>query len=111
MLPGENDDAIAIELQGLQNKRISELIEDDFIASPEPISIDKFLQGRTAVEDTGAGVFGALSHIDMSGLAAGKKKPEDAFADPDWTQDDGDQPPAWSVDRDRYGAREVALDM
>ena len=35
----------------------------------------------------------------MKGNAKKKKTGEDAFEDPDWTQDDGDSPPAWSINR------------
>ena len=49
-----------------------------------------------ADEDTGAGVFGALNHLDKFGKSRKKLTGEDMFADPDWTQDDGDQPPSWS---------------
>ena len=89
-----------MELADLQNKQNSELLQDDFVTNPDPINIDKYIRGRVDVEDTGAGVFGALQHIDMSGLAIKSKKPEDVFGDPDWNQDDSDQPPAWSIDRD-----------
>jgi hypothetical protein len=45
-------------------------------------------------------VFGALNHIDFTGKKKKKKlSGENAFVDPDWNQDDGDQPPAWSINR------------
>ena len=99
MLPGENNDAIARELAALQNERDGEIVEDDFIAQPEPVSVQEYLKGRVAVDDSGAGIFGALNHIDLSGNAKKKKTGEDAFTDPDWTQDDGDAPPDWSINR------------
>lgn len=48
----------------------------------------------------GAGVFGALTHIKATKAKKFKKNnAEDAFTDPDWTQDDGDAPPKWAVKR------------
>jgi len=73
--------------------------EGEFVAMPEPVSIDQYLAQKVNGEDTGAGVFGALNFIDASGNAKKKKTAEDAFADPDWSQDDGDQPPDWAVGR------------
>ena len=42
-------------------------------------------------------MFGALRHINTTGVV--KKKSERQFVDPDWTQDDGDKPPKWSINR------------
>lgn len=39
-----------------------------------------------------------MTHITLDGKKK-KKKAENAFSDPDWNQDDGDQPPAWAVNR------------
>lgn len=104
ILPGTNADPLALELQELKNKRLFEREADDFIASQEPVSIDQYLKGRVKEEDTGAGVFGALNHINADGVAKKKRKGEDAFTDPDWTQDDTDEPPAWSIGRKKLDA-------
>eukprot|EP01034_Spumella_vulgaris_P027083 gene27083-33756_t len=110
ILPGTNTDPTALELQEIRAKRQFELEADDFIASQEPVSIDQYMRGRINEDDTGAGVFGALNHIDMEGTSKRKKKPEDAFTDPDWAQDDTDQPPEWSVGRKRLEA-ELEADL
>jgi hypothetical protein len=52
----------------------------------------------------GAGVFGALNHIYLSGGAKKKTTGENAFSDPDWSQDDSEQPPAWSINRKKLDA-------
>ncbi len=49
-------------------------------------------------------MFGALNHIDLSGGAKKKSTQENAFSDVDWSQDDTDQPPAWSVGRKKLDA-------
>ena len=92
----ENNDTVSNELRSLQMKRNT---DDTFVASPEPISVDAFLKQRIKGEDTGAGVFGALSHLEKDGRSKKKTNAEDEFVDPDWTQDDGDEPPAWAVGR------------
>jgi hypothetical protein len=106
---GGGVDAAADLIAQQEAARLAEMHEDDFVAMPEPMSADKYIRDKVAADDTGAGVFGALNHIDASGNAR-KKTGEDAFADPDWTQDDGDQPPAWSIGRKKLDAElEVEL--
>jgi len=84
--------------------------EDEFVAMPEPVSIAQYLKGKVTEEDTGAGVFGALNYIDASGGSKKKKTASDAFADPDWSQDDGDQPPDWAVGRKKL-AEELEVEL
>jgi hypothetical protein len=43
----------------------------------------------TRCVDTGAGVFGALNHIDFVGTSKKKKSQENAFTDPDWGEEEG----------------------
>lgn len=71
-----------------------------------------------ALDDTGAGVFGALSHINTDGTSRKKvhqprcclhafltficmlqANAADAFTDPDLVPDEGEQPPEWSINR------------
>lgn len=99
ILPNANNDEIARKTIMLQNERQAELHDDDFIVSQEPASVDQYIQERVANDDTGAGVFGALNHIDFKGSNRKKKSMGEAFADPDWNEDDGDQPPSWKVNR------------
>lgn len=98
LLPGQNTDPTALKLAEMKNQREGDLLADDFIASPEPPSVDQFIGERTRGEDTGAGVFGALTHIRIEGQKK-KSKAEMAFSDPDWSQDDGDKPPEWAIGR------------
>jgi len=51
--------------------RLQEMADDDFVAMPEPISVDTYIQKKIAAEDTGAGVFGALNYMDSTGECAG----------------------------------------
>lgn len=100
MLPGQNQDAIAIEMMEKQNQRDLESQQDDFIALHEPAQLTSYIQDRIAVDDTGAGIFGALHHINTDGSTVKRKaNPNDAFVDPDLIPDEGEQPPAWSVGR------------
>ena len=48
-------------------QRLQEMADDDFVAMPEPISVDSYIQKKIAAEDTGAGVFGALNYMDSTG--------------------------------------------
>lgn len=101
ILPGANADPTAMKTMELANKRKGELQADDFIASQEPVSVEQYIQERIAIEDNGAGVFGALNHIKADGSSRKKKSADDFFADPDWggDADEPDQPPAWAVGR------------
>lgn len=94
-------DKTSNEVQELENKRQEAKEADDFVSTLEPPSVDEFVHARMAKEETGAGVFGALRHINVKGeVTAGKTAAEKAFTDPDWSQDDSDQPPPWSINRD-----------
>ncbi len=104
LLPHANNDPIAQKTRQLEQERSADRKGDDYIASSEPANLNSYIQERVKLEDSGAGVFGALNHIDFVGRKNRKKTGEDAFADPDWAQDDGDQPPAWSVGRKKLDA-------
>jgi hypothetical protein len=104
VLPGANSDPVAMKTMELVNKRKGELATDELIASQEPVNVEAYIKERVALEDTGAGVFGALNHISADGTAKKRKKPEDAFIDPDWEGEDGDQPPAWAIGRKKLPA-------
>ncbi len=106
ILPGANSDQIALKAIELTQKRKGELETDDLIGSQEPVSVEGYIKERVALEDSGAGVFGALNHINVDGSSKKKKRPEDAFSDPDWEgdPDSGDQPPAWAIGRKKLAA-------
>lgn len=90
-------DEVSAETEELRNRRNDERSRDDYIVTQEQPDVSAFIKRRMKDEDTGAGVFGALRHINTTGRV--QKKEERQFVDPDWTQDDGDQPPKWSVNR------------
>jgi hypothetical protein len=90
-------DKAAQEVRAMREERKQELLRDDYIVSPEPPSLQAILKQRQKEEDDGAGVFGAMRHIKVKGKE--KDKAAEAFTDPDWTQDDGDLPPDWSIGR------------
>eukprot|EP01036_Dinobryon_divergens_P025584 gene25584-34147_t len=104
----EPGDAFDIELANMASERDLTLQQDTYIITPEPIKMDRFLSGRLAEDDTGAGVFGALAHlavfvtvlerrevVEKFGKTRKKNLAIDPFTDPDWTENDDDQPPAW----------------
>jgi hypothetical protein len=66
----------------------------------EPSDMDDIIKQRISKIDTGTGVFGALHHIKAERTSKFREKGNAAvFSDPDWTQDEGDQPPKWSIGR------------
>jgi hypothetical protein len=90
-------DEISAETEELRNRRQGELQNDNYIVTQDQPDVSSFIRRRMKDEDSGAGVFGALRHINTTGKV--QKKEERQFTDPDWTQDDGDQPPKWSINR------------
>lgn len=91
-------DQTAEAVKAVKEKRDEAREDDDFVTTLEAPNVAEFVKARMNKEETGAGVFGALRHINVVGQ---KKKStfDDAFGDPDWSQDDSDQPPAWSIGR------------
>ena len=94
-------DAVAQKIEEVRNQRKIDLIHDDYIVNPEPPSVEQYIQRRTADEDNGAGVFGGLKHIKVTGGNGGDAKLDNVFSDPDWSQDDGDLPPDWAIGREK----------
>merc|ERR1711871_865607 len=85
-------------IQGIRDKLETDLDDDDFIATPEVPDIEKFILDRQLKEDTGAGLFGALQHVDLS-LIEELKKHRDLYLDEDYELLDEDEEPAWRKDR------------
>ena len=96
-------DEVTSAIEEIRTQRKLELIQDDFIVNPEPPTVDKYIQQRSVDVDDGAGVFGGLKHITVTGGAKAEKL-ANVFSDPDWTQDDGDLPPDWSIGRKKLDA-------
>lgn len=92
----ENLDAAQKIKRELEQKRL----QDDFIVSPQAPNIDAILARKVTDVDTGAGVFGALTHIKVKDGRSKKNKGDDAFERKlDWTEDDSELPPAWMLGR------------
>ena len=96
-------DSVGAAAEELRKQKAEEAKFDDYIMMGEPAAMGEFINQRTAAEDSGAGVFGGLQHIKVRN-ANTKSKEEMAFTDPDWTQDDGDLPPDWSINRRKLEA-------
>jgi hypothetical protein len=80
-IPGMNNDATAKAVEALNNDRMDDIKGDDFISTSAPVNLDSYISNRQNVEDTGAGIFGALKHINIEGGPL-KSKEEAAFTDP-----------------------------
>ena len=91
-------DQTAEAIKKVKEKRDEAREDDDFVTTLEAPNVSEFVSARINKEETGAGVFGAMRHIKVVGEKK-KKSQDDAFGDPDWNQDDSDQPPAWSIGR------------
>ena len=80
-----------------------DLIKDGTQESPNLGLTEKFITNRgKAVEDSGAGIFGALQHVDMTGLMNDVNRVrsvDDFFADNGDDELSPDEPPKWKVGR------------
>jgi hypothetical protein len=80
------------------------LEEDDYIATPVVPDVSMFIDTRNGAEDTGAGLFGALRHVDTSAIEeikARRKMYEDLNSDDDdnFLLEEDDAIPKWKVNR------------
>ena len=79
------------------------LEEDDYIATPVVPDVSTFIDTRNVAEDTGAGLFGALRHVDTSAIEeikARRKMYEDLDSDDDnFLIEEDDAVPKWKVNR------------
>lgn len=86
----------------LIEKRKAQIDEDEFVLTQEPISVDEFVKKRILQEDTGAGVFGALAHLELPEYGGKKKKTaEDFFEEIDFEEEEDDGPPKYMVNREK----------
>lgn len=44
---------------------------EGLVASPPPLMVEDYIKDRVKQEDTGAGIFGALNHINVGKYSAG----------------------------------------
>ena len=47
---------------------------DDYIGTAQAPNVEGFIKSRMAVEDTGAGLFGALTHVDLTQIEEARKR-------------------------------------
>lgn len=74
--------------------------EDDFITTQEPIDVEKFLKDRINELDDGAGVFGALAHLELPEYGGKRRKTaDDFFEEIDWDEESVDEPEKYMLDR------------
>jgi hypothetical protein len=94
-----SDEAL-LELEGLKPKRG----DDKLVVTKAPLDLNALYREQTGLEeDRGAGIFGAVRHIDLSrvgGRSNKKKTAEDAFVDPDLF-DEEEAPPDWAIGREQ----------
>jgi len=95
---GTKRDEVSSAIEEMRTQRKLDLLHDDYLVQPEPPSVDSYINQRKTEVDSGAGVFGGLQHITIKG-GTKEEKEANVFSDPDWTQDDGDLPPDWSIGR------------
>ena len=90
MFSGSNNDEVALAVNQELQLQTMERSADKNIATTAQPSIDTFVKKRVTDEDTGAGIFGALNHIDFNVEAKKKrmktKNAEYKFADVDFTE-------------------------
>jgi hypothetical protein len=94
---------VKVAVANIKSQREAVLDEDDYIATqmqhPEG---EKLVQDRKLQEDNGAGLFGALQHLDLSKVEERKRNIamyNDADSDDDNFYDDEETQPKWMKDR------------
>jgi len=94
-------DEVYYKIQQKLDQRSKELKEDPLIASAQPMDLNGFIVERKAKEDSGAGLFGALQHVDLDAIdEIRQKRGYDQDEDNDYTfGDDEDQEPKWKQNR------------
>jgi hypothetical protein len=94
--PDTNDcaqrlDDVGKEALSFHLKRKKEILDDDYIVTQDALYVTKLLKQRMEEQDSGVGVFGALSHLALPEFGGHRKKSaDDYFADIDWDEDDSD---------------------
>eukprot|EP00604_Paraphysomonas_vestita_P002816 CAMPEP_0174818892 /NCGR_PEP_ID=MMETSP1107-20130205/1828_1 /TAXON_ID=36770 /ORGANISM="Paraphysomonas vestita, Strain GFlagA" /LENGTH=1810 /DNA_ID=CAMNT_0016031457 /DNA_START=453 /DNA_END=5885 /DNA_ORIENTATION=- len=92
-------DAAAKKAKELQEQR-DKAAEDDFVLTQQPVELDQLIKQRINELDVGAGVFGALSHLELPEYGGKRKKvAEEYFGEIDLTEDEVDEPPKYMIGR------------
>jgi hypothetical protein len=63
-MSGSNNDKVALAVNQLQLQALERSADKNIATIAQP-SIDSFVKNRVSEEDTGAGIFSALNHIDF----------------------------------------------
>ncbi|CAE7652847.1 Dysf, partial [Symbiodinium microadriaticum] len=93
-------DAAAKAAIEMQEKRTAQVQEDEFILTQEPLDLESFIKQRINEDDIGAGVFGALTHLELPEYGGKRKKTaEDFFTEIDFDEVEVDEPPKYMVNR------------
>lgn len=93
-------DAAARAAIELQEKRTAQVQQDDFVLTQEPVDLETFIKQRINEEDIGAGVFGALAHLELPEYGGKRKKTaEDFFTEIDFDEVEVDEPPKYMINR------------
>ena len=93
-------DAAALKAIEMLETRQQRTEEDDFITTQEPIDVEKFLKDRINELDDGAGVFGALAHLELPEYGGKRRKTaDDFFEEIDWDEESVDEPEKYMLDR------------
>jgi hypothetical protein len=92
------------EVANIREQRQSKADQDDHVMTQEPLSIDKYIESRINADDTGAGVFGALTHVELPQYGGFKKKAlmEDFFAAVDFDEEEEEGPPKYMKNRSTH---------
>lgn len=100
--PVKQLDATGQKIKELKDKRADQKDTDDFVLTQEPLSIEGYLKSRVNNEDTGAGVFGALSHLELPEYGGKKRKKAltDFFETVDFDEEEEVKPPKYMINRD-----------
>jgi hypothetical protein len=87
------------KLQKKMDARSAELAQDPLIASANPMDLKGFINDRKAKEDSGAGIFGALQHVDLDEIEEIRKKRGYGDDDALVFDDEEDMEPKWRKNR------------
>jgi hypothetical protein len=100
-MKGNELDATGKQAKELYDKRQNEMKQDEFILTQQPLeALDSLIKQRINELDVGAGVFGALSHLELPEYGGKHKKvANDYFAEINLDEDEVDEPPKYMLGR------------
>jgi hypothetical protein len=97
-------DDTARRVAEVREQRLGQKDGDDFVLTQAPLSVEGFLKSRLNDTDTGAGVFGALSHMELPQYGGSKKSKalNDFFTAVDFDEEEEVGPPKYMVGRETH---------